>query len=149
MVTISKELDKTTKEHIINTPKTKHSIRKIKIDEKLKQHLLELKEYYKKFEGFQEDWFIFGGLFPLYHSTVGRRHKKYCEVSKVKKIKIHDIRHSHVSLLISIGTPITVVSEHLGHSDIQMTLNIYSHMFPKDEDKAVLNIEKLRHNSNF
>ena len=142
--TISKELDKRTKQHIINTPKTRNSIRKIEIDKTLQMHLLELKNYYKEFIGFSEDWFIFGGLNPLSHTTVGRRHKEYCEKAKVKKIKIHDIRHSHASLLISIKTPITTISERLGHSDTQLTLNTYIHMFPKDEDKAVSNIEKLR-----
>ena len=43
-----------------------------------------------------------------------------------------------------MNIPITVISERLGHSDINMTLNTYSHMIPKDEDKAVDILNKMR-----
>lgn len=68
----------------------------------------------------------------------------YCKLANVKKIRIHDFRHSHASLLLSKGVPITVISQRLGHSDINMTLNTYSHMMPNDEDKAVNMINGLR-----
>ena len=67
--------------------------------------------------------------------------------SGVKKIRIHDFRHSHASLLISKGVPITVISKRLGHSNIQMTLNIYAHLIPEDEDKAINILENLNSNS--
>lgn len=79
---------------------------------------------YVKEKDFKNSWFIFGGLYPLSPTTITRKKDKYCELAKVKKIRIHYFRHSHASQLISIGTPITVVSERLGHSDIAMTLNI-------------------------
>ena len=140
--TISKE--KINGEFIINTPKTKKSIRKVKIDKKLIYSLNELKEYYKTIKGFNDNWYIFGGISPLSASTIGRKKDNYCKQAKVKKIRIHDFRHSHASLLVSNGVPITVISQRLGHSDINMTLNTYSHLIPNDEDKAIDIINKLK-----
>ena len=139
--TISKE--KINDEYIINTPKTKSSIRKIRIDKNLIKELQKLKEYYKNIIDFNNDWFVFGGINPLSPTTIGRKRDKYCEISNIKKIRIHDFRHSHVSLLISKGVPITAISKRLGHSNIQMTLNTYTHLIPEDEDKVINVIENL------
>jgi len=109
--------------------------------------LNELKQLYKKYVGFEDNWFIFGGLEPLSPSTIGRRKNKYCDKADVKKIRIHDFRHSHASLLLSKNVPITVISQRLGHSDINMTLNTYSHMIPKDEDKAIDILNQLKSNN--
>ena len=139
--TISKE--KVDGDYVINTPKTKKSIRKVKIDKNLKQVLNELKQDAMKYEGFNEDFYIFGGIKPLSTTTIGRKKDKYCATSGVKKIRIHDFRHSHASLLLSYGVPITVISQRLGHSDITMTLNTYSHLIPNDEDKAIDILNKI------
>lgn len=141
--TISKE--KIDGKYIVNTPKTVKSIRKVKLDDALVNLLLELKQYYKKCVGFEENWYIFGGLNPLAPTTIGRNKDKYCDIAEVKKIRIHDFRHSHASLLLSKNVPITVISERLGHSDINMTLNTYSHMIPNDEDKAIDIINQMKH----
>jgi len=75
--------------------------------------------------------------------TINLRNDNYCMKAGVKKIRIHDFRHSHVSLLLSKGVPITVISKRLGHSNIKMTLNIYAHLIPEDEDKAINALENL------
>lgn len=145
---INKTLAKSKKNgaYIITTPKTTTSIRKIKIDNQTQKILEDLKEYYKTFVGFSEDWFIFGGLNALSQTTVGRKKNEYCMKSKVKRIKIHDFRHSHATILLSKGLPITVISKRLGHSDITMTLNTYSHLVPEDEDRAIKIIDNLTKN---
>ena len=52
-------------------------------------------------------------------------------LSGVKKIRLHDLRHSHASLLISkLGAQPLMVAERLGHEKIQTTLNTYSHLYP-------------------
>lgn len=140
--TISKE--KENGEYIINTPKTLKSIRIVKLDNRLVKNLLGLKKYYQNFVDFDNNWYIFGGIIPLAPTTIGRRKNIYCEKANVKKIRIHDFRHSHASLLLSLGAPITVISKRLGHSDINMTLNTYSHLIPKDEDKAIEFINKIK-----
>ena len=129
--------------YVITTPKTKSSIRKIKIDLKTKLLLQELQEYYKKQINFSKNWFVFGGAFALSQTTIGRKKNDYCILANVKKIRIHDFRHSHATFLLSNNIPITVISKRLGHNDTQMTLNIYSHLIPEDEDKAIKLINTL------
>ncbi len=140
--TISKE--KIDNNYVINTPKTTRSIREVKLDNELIKDLNSLKEYYSQSVDFNDSWFIFGGINPLAPTTIGRKKYKYCEKANVKKIRIHDFRHSHASLLLSLGVPITVISQRLGHSDINMTLNTYSHLIPKDEDKAIDILNKIK-----
>jgi integrase len=50
--------------------------------------------------------------------------------------RIHDLRHSVATLLLSKGMPIKVVSEKLGHSDVSITLSIYAHVLPEMQDGA-------------
>jgi integrase len=50
--------------------------------------------------------------------------------------RIHDLRHSAATLLLSKGVPIKVLSEMLGHSDVSITLSIYAHVFPDMQDGA-------------
>ena len=129
--------------YIITSPKTKSSIRRIPLDKTTIDILNKLKKYYKTFVGFTNEWFIFGGLNALTRTTIARKKADYCRLAKVKKIKMHDFRHSHATLLLSRGSPITVISRRLGHKDISMTLNVYSHLIPEDEDKAINIINEL------
>lgn len=138
-ININKTISKTkvNGEYVINSPKTESSYRIIKIDNILKELLKKEYEQVQKEKNFNKNSFIFGGTTPLAPTTIGRKKEKYCNLANVKKIRIHDFRHSHASLLISQGVPITVISQRLGHTDIYMTLNTYSHLIPKDEDKAI------------
>ncbi len=142
--TLAKE--KRNNDYIFTTPKTKQSNRQIKLDNTTLKLLDDLKKHYQNYIGFEEKWFIFGGLVPLSQSTVGRRKKGYCVKANVKEIKIHDLRHSHATLLLSKGIPVTVISKRLGHSDMTMTLNTYSHLIPEDENKAVDLLNNLEKN---
>ncbi|MBR2179145.1 MAG: tyrosine-type recombinase/integrase [Selenomonadaceae bacterium] len=54
----------------------------------------------------------------------------------LKPIRIHDLRHSHASLLIYNGFPITLISKRLGHKSPDITLKVYSHMY-KESGKKV------------
>ncbi|ARD47607.1 tyrosine-type recombinase/integrase [Sporosarcina sp. P33] len=74
-------------------------------------------------------------------STLDRRYDRYIEESGVKRIRIHDFRHSHASYLINKGIIISVVAARLGHSDPATTLNVYSHLYPTTEKEAVLTME--------
>lgn len=141
--TISKEKNKNNN-YIINSPKTPTSIRKIRIDDELIELFSKLYESQKQLSNFNNSWFIFGGIKPITHTTLTRRKDKYCEIAKVKKIRLHDFRHSHATLLVSKSVPITVISQRLGHSDTNMTLNTYSHLVLTDIDKAVDMINTIK-----
>ena len=74
-------------------------------------------------------------------STLDRRYDQYIKESGVKRIRLHDFRHSHASYLINKGIIISVVAARLGHSDPATTLNVYSHLYPSTEKEAVLTME--------
>lgn len=139
--TISKE--KVNGERIITTPKTLSSIRKVKLSKELNDDLLLYKKECSKIINFTEKTFIFGCHIPLSPTTIDRYMKKYCDRAGIKKIRIHDLRHSHASLLLSNGVPITAVQNRLGHSDPSITLKHYAHLMPNDEDKAINVIDSL------
>lgn len=141
MITINKTITKEfhNGKRIITTPKTKKSIREIRIDSKLANEIQQLKLYYNtRYKKFNNYYFIFGGIKPLAPTSVGRYKDKYCNLSNVRNIRIHDLRHSHTTLLLTNEVPIKDVSERLGHSDITFTLNIYAHVI-NDEQKRVIN----------
>ena len=144
--TIAKEKDKNGN-HIINSPKTDSSERKIALDNQIIIALKKLYNEQKEKIFFENSWFIFGGIKPLSQTTITQRKNKYCEIANVKKIRLHDFRHSHATLLLSNGVPITVIAKRLGHSDIAMTLNTYSHLVNKDEEKATNLINSLKSNN--
>ena len=66
-----------------------------------------------------------------------------CKNTGVKKIRIHDIRHSHASLLINQGCDALILADRLGHEKVSTTLNTYSHMFPHKQQELVSNLEQL------
>ena len=131
-VRISKNLTRKVKgkPFAITTPKNQFSNRAIDMPMGLLTELLALRRS-------DDDVFVFGGSYPLADSTVTRRHKMWIKKSGVKNITIHEIRHSHASLLISKGVSIVAVSRRLGHSSIKQTLDTYSHMMPSDAEKIV------------
>lgn len=57
--------------------------------------------------------------------------------------RLHDLRHSAATLLLSRGVPVKVVSEMLGHADVRITLSIYAHVLPDMQEKAVEAMEDL------
>ncbi len=77
--------------------------------------------------------FIFGGEYPLSATQIQREFIEAINMSKVKKIRIHDLRHSHATNLINAGANIVAVSKRLGHSDINMTLKVYTHLLESTE----------------
>ena len=93
--------------------------------------------------GFSNNIFVFGGQVPVSDQTLRRRFDSYAQKAGVKKIRIHDLRHSHASLLINKGQNILIVSKRLGHSNITQTLNTYSHLMPNMQLEIVgaLNID--------
>lgn len=118
--------------YTIFTPKTRSSNRVLPLPDKLYQDLKKLLEMAKKWQDYNSKWFVFGNSLPFKESTITNKKNKYCELAGVKKIRIHDFRHSCASLLISKGASIALVSKYLGHNDINITLKTYTHMFKSE-----------------
>lgn len=126
----------------IKEPKNVFSIRDISINDTLYDYLLEFKNHESKLPGFNEDWFMFGRVEPIAENTLTRAKDTAVNKAGVKRIGIHDFRHSHASNLIANGVNIVAVSKRLGHSDVAMTLQIYTHLLEKTDDELVNNIEQ-------
>jgi integrase len=130
-------------DYVISAPKTKGSIREIPAPKQLAKVLEEHYARCQRIYGFSDDFFICGGVVPLTDTMLEITKNKWAKGANVKQIRIHDFRHSHASLLINNGANIQVVAKRLGHSDIEMTLNTYSHMYKQKEDEAVALINSL------
>ena len=74
-------------------------------------------------------------LFNSSKTSLHRDMKKYCKISDVRKIKVHELRHSHASHLIELGVSPLSISERLGHEDIKTTLDTYSHLYPNKQSE--------------
>lgn len=125
----------------IKEPKTVSSIREISLNDGLYEYLLDYKVSQTLIPGFSEDWFIFGGIHPVAENTLTRVKDAAIAKAGVKRIHIHDFRHSHASNLIADGMNIVAVSKRLGHSNVAMTLEIYTHLLQKNDDELIKNLE--------
>ena len=118
-------------------PKNKSSIRTLQMPAPLIRILKEHRERQERLERFTEDYRICGGVRCLRDTTLQNRNKQYAELSGLKDIRIHDFRHSHVSVLANEKINIQEIARRLGHSRIEMTWNTYSHLYPREEERAV------------
>ena len=63
--------------------------------------------------------------------------KVYARKAGAPKLRLHDLRHTHASLLLDSGVQIKVISERMGHSTIGITADLYSHVQPSAQRQAV------------
>ena len=110
-------------------PKTQASIRDIVIDTDTINELKEWKEVQQKVLTDCNFVLSYGGI-PTSKHTLPRALEKLAELAGVHRIKIHALRHSHASLLISMGENPLIIKERLGHEKIQTTLGTYGHLYP-------------------
>lgn len=76
---------------------------------------------------------------PLQMNNMGQREfQRLIDKAKVKKIRFHDIRHTSATLLLEHKMNAKVIQERLGHTDIGITLNLYSHVTPTMQKEAAL-----------
>lgn len=120
----------------ITKPKNQSSIRKISIPPILVEVMKEFKF------GNENNDLVFYGKKPLADSNIQRIQEMACKLSNVKKIRIHDFRHSHASLLLSQGVSVVAVAKRLGHSNIEQTLNTYAHLMPQEDEILIEILQK-------
>ena len=119
-------------EWYISSTKTEASNRTIPIATTLLNDLAELKKTNEKFSKFKQTWFVLGDDGPIATGRMYFYRDKYAKKTGVRRIRLHDFRHSCASALISDSAPITAVSNFLGHFETAETLETYTHMFKKD-----------------
>lgn len=119
-------------EWYISSTKTEASNRIIPISTTLLNDLAELKKTNERLSKFKQTWFVLGDDVPMATGRMYFYRDKYAEKAGIRRIRLHDFRHSCASALISGAAPITAVSNFLGHSETTETLETYTHMFKKD-----------------
>lgn len=136
---IRKSINQKTKGEDVETPpKNKSSIRTISLPASVLDILSEHRErQQQQYKNWNESGFICGYTRPLRDTAVENENKKYSAMAGVKKIRIHDFRHSHASLLINSGVNALEVAHRLGHSTVDQTLKTYAHLFPSEEEKTL------------
>lgn len=121
---------------IIETPKTSSSIRYNRLTTDTISLLLELKRIMHA----REDDFIFGGNNPISRHSIRNALYKYSDIAEVRRVTPHALRHSNASWLVATVTTIEdvkVISNRLGHSSTQMTLDTYSHVLQSRESDMI------------
>lgn len=113
---------------IITEPKTENSVRTVDIPKFLTE---EISNYYSSLYEYPED----ARLFPVTHEAVQHLLKNHVRMAGIKKIRVHDLRHSHAAYLIHHGVAPLLIKERLGHKDIKITLNTYGHLYPNEQKK--------------
>ena len=136
LISINRTYQRIGGKDVFTSPKTRKSKRKIPIPDFLCQ---ELSDYIQSRYMLDAD----ERLFPVTKSYLSHEMIRGCKNTGVKKIRIHDIRHSHASLLINQGCDALVLADRLGHEKVSTTLNTYSHLFPHKQQELVNNLEQL------
>ena len=143
-VRINKSYQRINGEDVITDPKTTKSIRTVTMPDFLAEEMQdyiteEMQDYIKSIYGVQPD----DRIFLITKSYLHREMKRGSNEAGVKRIRIHDLRHSHVSLLIEMGFSVVAIANRVGHESIDITYR-YAHMLPtaQNEMAAKLNVER-------
>lgn len=133
-ITVNKSYQRIQDRDVITPPKTPRSIRTISIPDFLRD---ELKEYTDRLYSLHKH----DRIFPYTKIFFEREMRRGTKDAAVKRIRLHDLRHSHASLLIELGFTPLLIADRLGHEKVETTLNTYSHLFPHKRDEVA---EKLQ-----
>lgn len=119
-------------------PKTAASIRVTPIPKFLG---IEIETYMSMLYECPNDERIFYGATK---SFFAREIERGCKKTGIKRIRVHDLRHSHVSLLIDLGYSDYLIAERIGHEDINYIRETYGHLYPNKHSEVVKKLESLR-----
>jgi len=131
--------------HRLTAPKTSVSIRSVKMNKAVSESLHELINSYKDLADFNGERFLFGYIRPIPYTTFHWWHNHYIKLSGLPFFKIHSLRHSCVSVLISLGAKPIQIAKRMGHS-VKMVNEIYGHLFP-DDDQSLADSQDFIQNS--
>jgi integrase len=108
-------------------------------------HIKQLEERLLAGSSWQESGFVFTSMVgtPLEPRNVYRQFQKALERAQLPHARFHDLRHTCATLLLVQGVPARVVMETLGHSQISLTMNTYSHVLPDLQREAANQIDRL------
>lgn len=124
-VKINKSYQRISKEDIITEPKTPKSNRTISMPDFLRE---EIEDYISSLYGIK----LTDRVFPITKSYLHHEMTRGSKEQNIQRIRIHDLRHSHVSLLIEMGFSAVAIADRVGHESIDITYR-YAHLFPSKQ----------------
>lgn len=136
ILSITKSYQRLKGKDVITDPKTPKSVRKIKMPQFLAE---EMQDYIKSLYGVEPD----DRIFDLSKYYLHREMDRGSQEAGVKRIRIHDLRHSHVSLLIEMGFSAVAIADRVGHESIDITFR-YAHLFPSKQTEMADRLEMER-----
>lgn len=146
-ISVSRSMQRNFK---LKDTKTKSSRRKIVLLKKTKLALDYQKRCQEENENLLGKQYINSGFICTHNNgesinpeNLGKTFKKLIKEYKLEPIRFHDIRHSFATILLQNGTNPKIVSEILGHSDVQTTLNVYSHVLPDLQKDTMQQLEGI------
>ena len=135
-VRINKTYQRLDGEDVITPPKTHKSNRVVRMPDFLVE---EMQEFLRMLYGVGRDERIFNVTKYYLHHEMDRGAKE----SGVERIRIHDLRHSHVSLLIELGFSAVAIGDRVGHESVVITYR-YAHRFPSTQDAMARELSMVR-----
>lgn len=135
IMSITKSYQRIGGKDIITPPKTDKSVRQVLLPNFLSE---EIQQYISGFHGLAGD----ERIFPFTKSYLRHEMCRGCAASGVKRIKLHGLRHSHISLLADLGMPLVAIADRVGHENIDMTFQ-YAHAFTKTQGKVIELLNQL------
>lgn len=146
-ITISNNLVPTSNGNINKAPKSVSSSRTIELPDGLipilKRHsALQARNRLKLGSGYHTGNYVYCQTdgSPYCPGYLSRKFNAFLKKHKLKQIRLHDLRHSHATLMLACGVPAKVASERLGHSNIAVTLDLYSHVLDSMQKDAAQKI---------
>jgi Site-specific recombinase XerD len=136
-INISKNYAKINGEELFLEPKTPKAKRCISIPDFLYD---DIKEYISKLYKIEKG----DRIFYFTKSALDKEIKKTAERAGLPPIRVHDLRHSHASMLIEMDFDPLEIAERLGHESVKTTLDTYSHLYPDKDKKLAGELNKLR-----
>ena len=136
---INKNYAKLQGEELFLIPKTEKSNRKVSIPDFLYD---DIQVYISKPYGIEKN----ERIFYFTKSVLDKEIKYIADKVGFPRIRVHDLRHSHASLLIDMGIDIKKVSERLGHESVKTTWDIYAHLYPDKDVELANRLNELRQN---
>ncbi len=136
LLSITKSYQRLKGRDVITDPKTPKSVRVIQMPQFLTD---EIRDYLKSLYKVQPDQRIFEVTKSYLHHEMDRGAKE----AGVKRIRIHDLRHSHVSLLIEMGFSALAIADRVGHESVDITYK-YAHLFPSKQQEMAQKLDMER-----
>lgn len=136
IIRINKSYQRINKHDVITDPKTRKSNRYVQMPDFLRE---EMEDYFTRIYDLNGT----DRIFVISKSGLHHEMDRGCKISGVKRIRIHDLRHSHVSLLIDMGFSAVDIANRVGHESVKITYR-YAHMFPNRNEEIADKLDKIR-----